>query len=325
MGAVIPHCVPESPFHQALEAAGIHRIHRGKVRDTYKLPDKEKLLVIATNRVSIFDFVLSALIPDKGAILTALTVFWLNEVLTDIPHHLVTFGKGIDEYLPPSVRGCTALHKNALVVRRLSMLPIECIVRGYLTGSGWASYKKNGTVCGIQLPKDLHDGSRIDPYPLFTPTTKAEAGHDEPLNTDGVIATYGLWTQDLSLRIYQRIANFCYQRNLIFADTKFEFGEGGILADEVATPDSSRIWDVNEWTLACNHKQQPPSYDKEIVRIWGRGNDIHNLDPAEQRDLEFVAKLQVPQAIIGLTASRYHEVFERITSRTLSDFQRSKF
>lgn len=323
MGAIIPACVPETPFHKHLEKAGIYRIHRGKVRDTYKLSDKEILLVVATDRVSIFDFVLPVVIPSKGAILSALTVFWLTKVLADIPNHLVAYGKGIDQYLPDSLRNLSALHTCAIVVNRQEMLPIECIVREYLTGSGWNSYKKDRTVCGISLSEGLRDGSQIIPGPLFTPTTKAESGHDQPLDTAGVIATYGQWTQDQSIRIYKRIAQFCNSKNLIFADTKFEFGDDGTLADEVATPDSSRFWDADEWRLACDQQTTPPSFDKQIVREWGKTVGINKLDPENPEHLCQVASLIVPQGIITLTGAKYSEVFQRLTDRSLSDFQRT--
>lgn len=325
MGAIIPVCVPETQFHHALEAAGVFRIHRGKVRDTYKLPDKEVLLVIATNRVSIFDFVLPAIIPDKGAILSALTIFWLTEVLTDIPNHLVTYGRGIDQHLPESIRNCSALHHCAIVVNRLNMLPIECVVRGYLTGNGWKEYQStNGIVYGVQLEQGLHDGSQILPSPLFTPTSKEEIEHDKPVTLQSVIDAYGTWPQDKSLTIYNRVATFCSNRRLIFADTKFEFGDDGTLADEVATPDSSRIWDVQEWGNACHRNEPPPSFDKQIVREWGKRHGVNNFkNPADPDALAFVAGLTVPHEIIELTGRKYGEVFHRLTGRSLSEFQQT--
>ncbi len=352
MSATIPELVAATPFHERLTQAGLNRIHQGKVRDTYALADKSLLLVVATDRVSIFDFVLPTLVPHKGELLTALTVFWLDEVLRDVSHHLVAFGKGVDEYLPLSLRGLPELYQRALVVKKLSMVPMECIVRGYLTGSGWKSYQKTQQVCGIELLAGLHDGSRIVPAPIFTPTTKAEAGHDEHLQTEAVIQQYGTALRDRSLAVYQRIAEVAEGKKLILADTKFEFGalrvplgalsllksEGEVLADEVGTPDSSRFWDKDEWERACEQRCSPPPFDKEVVRNWGKtyftpaslfapahpSPGLDCLDPENLIHRDFVSRLTVPPQVLDETSLRYHTVLQRLTGLTLTEFQEQK-
>lgn len=338
MSATIPELVAATPFHERLSQAGLNRIHQGKVRDTYALPDKGLLLVVATDRVSIFDFVLPTLVPHKGELLTALTVFWLDEVLRDVCHHLIAFGKGIDKHLPPSLRGLAELYQRTLVVKKLTMVPVECIVRGYLTGSGWRSYQKTQQVCGIELPPGLYDGSRIVPAPIFTPTTKAETGHDEHLQTKVVIQQYGTSLRDRSLAMYQRIAEVTEGKGLILADTKFEFGalrvpqgalslsksEGEVLADEVGTPDSSRFWDKEEWARACEQRKSPPPFDKEIVRNWGKQCQLDQRAPNSANGLAFVRGLQIPQDVLDETSQRYQTVFQRITGLTLTDFQKTK-
>jgi phosphoribosylaminoimidazole-succinocarboxamide synthase len=343
MSATIPELVAATPFHERLTSAGLTRIHQGKVRDTYALPDDSLLLVVATDRVSIFDFVLPTLVPRKGELLTALTVFWLDEVLQNTASHLVASGENIDEFLPPSLRDDAALQRRALVVEKLSMTPVECIVRGYLTGSGWKSYQKTQEVCGIQLPPGLHDGSRIVPAPIFTPTTKAEAGHDEHLQTESVTQEYGPSLRYRSLMVYQQIATVAESKRLILADTKFEFGVLGpsdgkseVLADEVGTPDSSRFWDYEEWQKACEQRTSPPPFDKEIVRQWGKqvatpltldGSDMFGLDcldPEFEEDLAFVHSLTVPEKILQETACRYATVLERLTGCDLQTFHKKR-
>lgn len=333
MGAVIPDCVKTTRFQLLVSGIeGFERVHQGKVRDTYSLPDPGLLLVIATDRVSIFDFVLPALVPLKGKLLTALTVFWLDEVLgSSVPHHLVAFGRNIDQYLPPVLRGFDSIYPCALVVKKLSMLPVECIVRGFLTGSGLKSYQKTGQVCGIPLPEGLYDGSRILPHPIFTPTTKAQIGHDEHLDTNGVIERYGAWIGEQSLGIYQTLAAVCEAKGLILADTKFEFGEGQILADEVGTPDSSRFWDAHEWASAGQERKSPEPFDKELVRNWGKTvitplsrPGLQHLEPENPEHVQFVGGLEVPLIILEQTTERYQTVLRRLTGKTLEEYQKQK-
>lgn len=340
MAATIPTAVAATPFHDTLDRAGLNRIHQGKVRDTYALPDKGLLLVLATDRMSIFDFVLPALVPHKGELLTALTVFWLTEVLTYAHHHLVAFGADMNEYLPPELRNNDELYKRALVVRKLTMIPVECVVRGYLTGSGLKSYRETQCVCGIPLPAGLHDGSRILPHPIFTPTTKAQSGHDEHLPADTVQQQYGAWLANKSLLYYQKLAAVAHAKSIILADTKFEFGKGGVLADEVGTPDSSRFWDRDEWIRAWQRQQSPPPFDKELVRSWGKdiatpfadpqgeGGDqisgLGNLDPENPEHLKFVSVLAVPSDVLNETNQRYRIVLQRLTGLELKEFQKVK-
>lgn len=316
---VIPEHVAESKLSQLLTNQ-LTRIHQGKVRDTYELPDN-LLLVVATDRISIFDFVLPATVADKGRILTALTVFWLTKVLSGTLNHLVHFGNKIDRCLPTSLRNTPKLQSRALVVKKLSMLPVECIVRGYLTGSGWNSYQNDGQVCGIQLPKGLHDGSEL-PEPIFTPTTKAVEGHDKHLNASKVIKQYGDGLSQQSIAVYSTLANYAKQRNVILADTKFEFGEELTLADEVGTPDSSRFWNINEWKTAASQRKSPPPHDKQLVRDWGKKQGIHKLDPDNPTHLKQVAQLNVPADLLFQTTQTYHEIFADLTSQNLQDFTR---
>jgi phosphoribosylaminoimidazole-succinocarboxamide synthase len=199
MSALLPPNVAESALSQQLLKAGLERIHQGKVRDTYALPHYPELrLVVTTDRISIFNFVLPVLIPDKGKILNAMTVFWLKEVFPDIKHHLVAAGSHIIKYLPSNLRKDLTLPERAVVVKTLNMIPVECIVRGYLTGSGWREYQEHGTLWNKKLPEGLHDGSLL-PVPVFTPTNKAQQGHDLPLTKSLVSRTYGTWLEKTSL------------------------------------------------------------------------------------------------------------------------------
>ncbi|PIY96678.1 MAG: phosphoribosylaminoimidazolesuccinocarboxamide synthase [Candidatus Kerfeldbacteria bacterium CG_4_10_14_0_8_um_filter_42_10] len=363
MGAIIPISVADSPLSQQLIQAGLTRLHQGKVRDTFLLPnpllgkrsmelfvrdsflppDCQLLLQLATDRVSIFDFVLPALVQDKGQILTALTVFWLKGPLAEFNHHLVAAGKEIDQYLPIALRNNSALQASALVVKKLKIVPVECIVRGYLTGSGWTSYQKNGMVCGIQLPKGLRNGDQLL-VPIFTPTTKAESGHDEHLDAQAVVERYGTFLRALSLDIYNAAAEYARSRGIIIADFKLEFGDNGVLADEVVTPDSSRFWHKDDWEAALAKGETPKSQDKEYVRDWGRGmktpfvhvrskgftgmeiigptvTGIQNLNPKYSEHLKFIGSLEVPKEVLIETAGRYRDIFQQLTGSDLHDFQ----
>lgn len=342
MSAAIPQSVSGNQFERLLCAFGLTRTHQGKVRETYELQD-DLLLVIATDRVSIFDFVLPVLLPQKGELLTAMTVFWLTDILKGV-HHLVAYGQQIDQYLPKGIRELPSrvrddIRRRALIVRKFNMIPVECIVRGYLTGSGWKSYQNTHQICGIDLPSGLHDGARIVPTPIFTPTTKAKTGHDEHLQTEAVIHQYGTSLRDLSLAVYQQIAEVAEGKELILADTKFEFGalrvpqgtlspsksEDIVLADEVGTPDSSRFWDKEEWARAREQRTSPPPFDKEIVRNWGKQFQLDQRDPDGADDLALVRRLQIPPNVVGETTRRYRIVFQRLTGLTLAEFQEKKF
>lgn len=328
----IPESVRESALSRKLAAAGLQRRHQGKVRDTYTLPDHPGLLlVVATDRISIFDFVLNLLVLRKGEVLTALTVFWLRQVLRDISNHLIAFGQEIDNFLPAALHGDQELQRRALIVIKLTIAPVECVVRGYLTGTGWDAYQAGGEVCGVRLPAGLHNGSRLD-TPLFTPTTKAQEGHDEHLSAAEVIAQYP-WAEATSLICYNRIAARAEKCGFKFVDTKFEFDESGVLADEVGTPDSSRFWDVEEYQAAISQGKVPPSFDKENVRQWGRKVQLPSelgggtwgpkgLEPKNPQHQRFVKSLTVPSDIVEKTQLRYFEVVSRITAISLDDYQR---
>ena len=229
--------IPPAP---AIE--GATHLHSGKVRDLYELPGGE-LLMVASDRISIFDFVLDTVIPDKGEILTRMSLWWFDQLSDLVPHHVISTD------VPAAVRG------RAVVCERLEMFPVECVARGYLTGSGLADYRATGEVCGIALPPGLEEASRL-PEPIFTPATKAELGdHDENVSYDAVVRTVGEETaaslRELTLAVYERAEGIARERGIILADTKFEFGlrsdDVMVLGDEVLTPDSSRFWPAAEW------------------------------------------------------------------------------
>ncbi len=276
-------------------------VHAGKVRELYAL-DEDRLLMVATDRISAFDFVLDSQIPDKGRVLTQLSQWWFAQLGDLVPHHVLSTD------VPAPVRG------RAVVCERLEMVPVECVARGYLTGSGWLEYQDTRTVCGVPLPAGLLDGSRL-PEPIFTPATKAELGeHDENVDFATVAATVGRplaeRLRDLTLAVYARAEGVARERGLLLADTKLEFGlrpDGTVvLADEVLTPDSSRFWDAEGW--------QPggplPSFDKQYVRDWllhESGWDRHGGD----------APPPLPDAVVEATRAKYRQAYERLTGRPL--------
>lgn len=313
---------------QSFPIPGLTRLHQGKVRDTYALPGHPGLLLVfASDRISIFDFVLAAFVFGKGEILTALNIWWCSEVLNGVfPSDLVAFGRNIDEYLPVVAQGNTQLWRRAVVVHKLDMVPIEAIVRGYLTGSGLVSYRENGVVCGHWLPAGLSDGSRL-PRSLFTPSTKAEVGHDEPLDVAAVRAQFGTEPEELALRIYEMARRVTEAQNVLVADTKFEFGrdtEGNfVVGDERLTPDSSRFWDADDWRRALREGRTPTPFDKQFVREWGKTFGIHKYDPRKEADLAWVSGLSVPVDVRAKTTMIYEKIFTRLTGRTLSTFQQT--
>lgn len=332
MGALIPKQVTESDLSLLLAKAGFIRTHQGKVRDSYELPGhKDLILILATDRLSTFDFVLPSLVKDKGKVLTALTIFWLTKVLKGVKHHLIESGSKIDKYLPTILHNNPELQTRALVVKRLEMLPIECIVRGYLTGSGWAAYQKEKAVCGIKLPEGLYDGAKLS-SPIFTPSTKAEAGHDEHITASSVLEKYGPSLDKLTLEIYNQILDYSLAKGVIIADTKFEFGEGFILGDEIGTPDSSRFWGEEEWKEMKSEKRSPTNYDKQLVRDWGKTVEtpfdgligIDKLDPENAEHIDFIQRLKVPNSVLKETSLRYRHIFSRLTGLKLKTFQKSE-
>lgn len=276
---------------------GWRHLYSGKVRDLYASedPGDTRILVVASDRVSAFDVVLSPGITDKGALLTRLSRWWFAQL--DAPNHLT------DGDLPEEVAD------RAMLAQSLEMLPIECVVRGYITGSGWAEYQEHGTVCGIALPAGLQNGDRL-PEPLFTPAYKAPMGeHDENITFDRVVELVGAdraaELRDASLAIYRRAAAIAEEKGLILADTKFEFGtdaDGTLrLADEVLTSDSSRYWDAEAWRTGSTPAERMASFDKQIVRDWLAANWDRQGEPPV-----------LPDEVVARTAARYRELIDRL-------------
>lgn len=288
-----------TPSNGATSIPGWRHLYSGKVRDLYASEDPAdtRILVVASDRVSAFDFVLSPGIPEKGALLTRLSRWWFSQL--DFPNHLA------EGEIPDAVAD------RAMLAQSLEMLPIECVVRGYITGSGWAEYQESRTVCGIPLPAGLENGDRL-PEPLFTPAYKAPMGeHDENITFDRVVELVGAGRaaelRDTSLGLYSKAAAVAEARGLILADTKFEFGtdaDGTLrLADEVLTSDSSRYWDAATWESGTTPVERMASFDKQIVRDWLAANwDKQGEPPA------------LPDEIVERTADRYRELIERLTA-----------
>ena len=276
------------------EIAGWSHLRSGKVRDLYT-NDSGELLIVASDRISAFDYILPTAVPGKGELLTQLSMFWFDKFEDVVPHHILSTD------VPEVVSG------RAVIVKPLQMFPIECVARGYLTGSGWAEYQKTQSVCGVQLPAGLVDGSKL-PQPIFTPATKAEDGeHDINISFEQAVEIIGepdaIALRDLTLKLYTLAHDYAATRGIILADTKFEFGrdaEGNIcLGDEALTPDSSRFWDASTW--------QPggvqPSFDKQFVRDWllSSGWD-RNSNPPE-----------LPEEVVTKTYERYLSAFTKLT------------
>ncbi len=294
---------------------GARHVHSGKVRDLYEIldgPQAGHLLMVASDRISIFDFVLESTIPDKGELLTRMSLWWFDQLADLVPHHLVSARvSDFPEVLQPFADD---LRGRSMLVRRLDMVPVECVARGYLTGSGLLDYQATGEVCGIALPPGLVDGDRL-PEPVFTPATKAELGeHDENVTYDGVVATVGetaaATLRDLTLAVYARAERMARERGILLADTKIELGsrpDGTVmLADEVLTPDSSRFWPASEWRPG----RAQPSYDQQIVRNWAlspeSGWDRASGEPPPP----------LPAEVIERTRARYLEAYELLTGET---------
>ena len=284
------------------EIPGARHVHSGKVRDLYELPDGN-LLMVASDRLSAYDHILSPGIPDKGEILTQMSLWWFEQLADLVPNHVVSTD------VPEQVRG------RAVVCERLELYPVECVARGYLTGSGLIDYQHTGAVCGVQLPPGLGEASRLD-EPIFTPATKAELGeHDENVSYEHVVGVVGpeiaARLRDLTLAVYERAERLARERGIILADTKLEFGvrpDGTIvLADEVLTPDSSRFWPADEYVAG----KVQDSFDKQVVRNWltsaASGWDRAGDAPPPM----------LPDAVVAKTRARYLEAYERLTGQTL--------
>lgn len=277
---------------------------RGKVRDIYEVGDK--LLIVATDRLSAFDVVLPTPIPDKGRVLTQLSLFWFEKLAGIVPHHVITatdFGGELAPY-------AEALEGRSMLVRRTEPLPVECVVRGYIVGSGWKDYRKTGAICGIPLPAGLRESDKL-PEPIFTPSTKATTGHDENISFEQTVATIGRplaeKIRDLSIDLYRRAAEYAAERGIIIADTKFEFGmlHGELIwIDEALTPDSSRFWPANQYQPGVAQQ----SFDKQYVRDYLEHIDWNKQPPGPA----------LPGDVVAATREKYREAYQRITGHALA-------
>ena len=273
---------------------------KGKVREIYDLGDD--LLMVASDRISTYDVVHPTPIPDKGRVLTGLSVTWFDLTGDIVPNHFVSATDGV----PEDLRG------RALRVQRLNMLPVECVVRGYITGSGWKDYQRTGTVSGLELPEGLRESDKL-PEPLYTPSTKADVGHDEAIDFEQTVELIGdralaERVRDVSLAVYNAIADHARERGVILADTKFEFGLDAdgelVLGDEVCTPDSSRFWPADEYEPG----QGQPSFDKQYVRDWAAGTGWDKTPPAPA----------IPDDVVAATRERYVTAYERLAGEPFS-------
>lgn len=288
-------------------SAELKPIKEGKVRQVYDNGDS--LIIVATDRISAFDNILKNTIPDKGAVLTKMSRFWFDFTSSIVPNHMLsTEGKDMPEFFRTA-----EFEGKSMKCKKLTMLPIECIVRGYITGSGWESYQKDGTVCGIQLPGGLRESDQL-PEPIYTPTTKADQGdHDEHITFEDSVRilekqfpgkgeAYAQQIRDCTIALYKKCAEYARSKNIIIADTKFEFGldeEGSVvIGDEMLTPDSSRFWPLEGYQPG----QGQPSFDKQFVRDWLKQNP----------DNDGV----LPQEVVEKTASKYREAYELLTGKT---------
>ena len=285
--------------------AGLHA--RGKVRDVYEAGDD--LLMVATDRISAFDSILPTPIPDKGRVLTGLSLFWFDRTADLVGNHVITADPAL---FPAPFAQDVTLAGRAMLVRRADVIPVECVARGYLSGSGWTQYGVERVVCGVPLPGGLAESERL-PEPIFTPTTKADAGHDLPLTPDETRELVGVGLaeklKELTLMIYERAAAIALERGIILADTKFEFGfcDGElILIDEVCTPDSSRFWPADRYEPGGPQ----PSFDKQYVRDWLDTSGWDREPPAPE----------LPAEVVAQTGARYREAFERLTGEPFDDY-----
>jgi len=282
-------------------------VRRGKVRDVYDLGNR--LLIVATDRISAYDVIMPTPIPDKGRLLTGLSLWWFDFLAAVTPNHLIT--ADVDR-MPPAARAQAAvLRGRSMLCHKAKVFPVECVVRGYLAGSGWKEYQAQGTVCGVPLPQGLKQCDRL-PEPLFTPATKAETGHDENISFDRARRIIGdeaaATLRDRSIAIYRKAAEYARGRGIVIADTKFEWGEAGgqiILVDEVLTPDSSRFWPADSYEPG----RDQPSFDKQFLRNWLDTLPGWNRTPPGP---------ELPEEIVAKTRAKYVEAYERLTGRTFA-------
>ncbi len=278
------------------------KISSGKVREIYEV-DNDKLLLVVSDRISAFDYILPSMVPDKGKVLNKISKFWFDFTKDVLPNHVIStelkdFPK---EFQIPEFEG------RSMLVKKLKMIPVECIVRGYLTGSGWKSYKEDGTICGIKLPDGLKESQKL-PEPIFTPTTKAKEGHDENISFEEVCKLIG---KDLAeelraktIEIYKKCSEYALSKGVIIADTKFEFGtdENGklVIGDEMLTPDSSRFWPASDYEIGRSQK----SFDKQYVRDWIKST---NYNPE--------SGIPLPEDVIRVTTEKYKEAYKLLTGK----------
>ena len=285
----------------------IQKLSSGKVREIYEI-DGDQLLLVVSDRISAFDYILPSVIPNKGKILNQISAFWFDFVKDIVPNHIISTNiqDFPEEFQKPEFAG------RSMLVKKLKMLPVECIVRGYITGSGWKSYQENGTVCGITLPEGLQESEKL-PEPIFTPSTKAEIGeHDENISFERVVEMLGLELatklRDKTLQVYTKCTEYARQKGVIIADTKFEFGldekEELVLADEVLTPDSSRFWSASDYAIGRSQK----SFDKQYLRDWIKQSGYNPAD-----------SLSIPEDVIQTTVAKYKEAFALITGKNFEE------
>ena len=294
-----------NPVILETDLSGVTRFARGKVRDVYSVDDR--LVIVATDRISAFDYILPTGIPDKGKVLTQLSIFWFDFLRDLTPTHFLT--ANVDEYPAPLPEFRNQLEGRSMLVKRAEMVQIECVARGYISGSGWKEYREQGTVCGIRLPAGLKESDKL-PEPIFTPATKAQTGHDENVSFEHVVGLIGeelaRRLRDLTLEIYNRAARYAETKGIILADTKFEFGFVGnelVLGDEVLTPDSSRFWPAE------TYKPGGPqhSFDKQFVRDYLESIHWNKQPPAPPLPAEVAAK----------TGDKYRQAYQVLTGREL--------
>lgn len=278
------------------------KISSGKVREIYEV-DEDKLLLVVSDRISAFDYILPSLVPNKGKILNQISEFWFHYIQDVIPNHVIS--TDIKDF--PEEFQTEEFEGRSMLVKKLKMVPVECIVRGYITGSGWKSYQQDGTVCGITLPEGLQESEKL-PDPIFTPTTKAAQGHDENISFEEVCDLVG---KDLAetlraktIEIYSKCAEYAQTKGVIIADTKFEFGidENGklVIGDEVLTPDSSRFWPASDYQVGKSQK----SFDKQYIRDWIKSTG-YNPESG----------MPIPDEVINVTVNKYKEAYEILTGK----------
>jgi len=287
---------------------GLNLIKQGKVRDLYRTD--AGILMVASDRISAYDVVLPTPIPHKGAVLTGLSVFWFDKLKHLVGNHLISTNP--DDFPPEAKEHADALRGRTMLVKQAEVVPIECVARGYITGSGWKEYKAGGSVCGIPLPDGLEESDRL-PEPIFTPATKEDEGHDENISFERACEIAGEHVAEqmrqLTLALYIEAAAFAAERGIIIADTKFEFGviDGELtLVDEALTPDSSRFWPADEWKPGGS----VPSFDKQYVRDWLDSSGWDHNPPGPD----------LPDAVVDQTRAKYVDAYERITGRSFEDW-----